>query len=70
MDAVEYLKTIPTKSVGYLVFDPPYSQRQLKEMYKNIGFSYDMNCSYWSNCKNEVKRIIKKNGKYYCITSK
>ena len=62
-DAIEYLKTIDDLSVNDLVFDPPYSQRQLKEMYKNIGFSYDMNNSYWANCKDEIARITKINGK-------
>jgi len=62
-DGLKLLKETKSNSIKNLVFDPPYSQRQLKEVYKNIGFSYDMNCSYWSNCKNEIKRIIKKNGK-------
>ena len=64
-DAIEYLKTIPTKSVGYSVFDPPYSQRQLKEMYHNSGlsFTYPVNSSYWSVCKKEFGRIMKPGGK-------
>ena len=32
-------------------------------MYDGIGFSYDMNNSYWSNCKDEITRIMKRNGK-------
>ena len=40
-DAIEYLKTIPTKSVRYSVFDPPYSQRQLKEMYHNNSITLE-----------------------------
>ena len=64
-DAIEYLKTIPTKSVRYSVFDPPYSQRQLKEMYHNNGlsFTYPMNSSYWGVCKKEYGRIMKPAGK-------
>ena len=64
-DAIEYLKTIPTQSVEYSVFDPPYSQRQLKEMYHNNGLSYTypVNSSYWSVCKREFGRIMKPEGK-------
>ena len=59
------LKKIETNSKLSLVFDPPYSQRQLKEMYHSNGLSLDhpMNNSYWSNCKKEIARIIKPNGK-------
>ena len=62
-DALELLKKTKSDSVEKIVFDPPYSQRQLKEMYDGIGFSYDMNNSYWSNCKDEITRIMKRNGK-------
>ena len=64
-DAVDYLKTIPTNSVRCCVFDPPYSQRQLKEMYKDAGlsFNYPMNSGYWSICKKEIGRTIKPGGK-------
>ena len=64
-DAIDYLKTILDNSENYLVFDPPYSQRQLKEKYHNNGISFEhpMNASYWSNCKKEISRIIKSSGK-------
>ena len=56
-DALKLLKNQKRNSIKNIVFDPPYSQRQLKEMYHNIGFSYDMNNSYWAKCKDEIKRI-------------
>ena len=64
-DAIDYLKTIPDNSINHLVFDPPYSQRQLKEMYHNNGISLEhpMNASYWSKCKSEISRIVKSSGK-------
>ena len=64
-DAIEYLKSFPASSESNLVFDPPYSQRQLKEMYSNNGlaFNHPMNNSYWSNCRKEISRIIKPGGK-------
>jgi len=64
-DAIDYLKAIPNRSENYLVFDPPYSQRQLKEMYASEGlaFNHPMNNSYWANCRKEISRIIKPGGK-------
>ena len=64
-DAITYLKKIKTNSKLSLVFDPPYSQRQLKEMYHSNGLSlnHPINNSYWSNCKKEIARIIKPKGK-------
>ncbi len=64
-DAIEYLKSIPDASVEQLVFDPPYSQRQLKEMYKSSGLSFNhpMNNGYWSVCKKQISRVVKNGGK-------
>jgi len=71
-DAIDYLKTIPDNSVNYLVFDPPYSQYQLKLKYKSLGiFFHNSNdndqsrriTKYWSNCKREIARIVKSTGK-------
>ena len=64
-DAIDYLKTITDNSVDHLVFDPPYSQRQLKEKYYSAGLSFNhpMNNSYWSNCRKEISRIVKSTGK-------
>ena len=64
-DAIEYLKSFPANSESNLVFDPPYSSYQLKTKYENAGISLDKkyNASYWSNCKKEISRIIKPNGK-------
>jgi len=64
-DAVEYLKRIPSKLAERCVFDPPYSQRQLKEMYNDAGLSFNhpMNSGYWAVCKKEIGRIMKSGGK-------
>jgi len=40
-DAIKYMKSFGDRSVDKIVFDPPYSQRQLKEMYKNAGQSFN-----------------------------
>lgn len=57
------MKSLETNSVEKLAFDPPYSPRQLKEMYSNAGLSYETKSSYWSELKNEISRIMKTNGK-------
>lgn len=36
MDAMAFLKTIPDNSVDGVLYDPPYSQRQVKECYDGI----------------------------------
>ena len=62
-DAIEYLKSLPDESTYKVRFDPPYSQRQLREMYDSIGQSLEMNNSYWANCRREIARILKPSGK-------
>jgi hypothetical protein len=63
-DALDYLKTFSTESIEKLVFDPPYSQRQLREMYNNAGLSLtEMNNGYWSKLRDEISRTVKPGGK-------
>ena len=65
MDALDFLKQFEDKSVDMVLFDPPYSPRQVSESYKKLGMSVNMQttqASYWSNMKNEISRIIKSDG--------
>lgn len=65
MDALEFLKNIPTNSVDMVLYDPPYSPRQIKEVYDNIGNRPDGNytkSSFWSKQKDEISRITKSGG--------
>jgi len=67
MDALEFLKIM--SDADLVLFDPPYSPRQVSECYKNSGHSVNMQttqASFWSNIKKEIARIVKKGG--YCIT--
>lgn len=62
-DALEYLSTIDYDSVDGVLFDPPYSPRQLKECYENQGMSlHDTKSSVWSKWKDEIRRVIKPGG--------
>ena len=67
-DALKYMKSIPSQSHISIVYDPPYSPRQLKECYDDLGISVGShsNGKYWANCKNESSRILKLGGK--CIS--
>jgi hypothetical protein len=69
-EALEFLKKQKDNSVDGILLDPPYSPRQLKECYENIGKSIEGNytqCTFWSEIKNESARILKPNGKAICF---
>ncbi len=70
MDALDFLKMYPAESVDGILFDPPYSPRQVKECYEGIGLnvtSKETKQSFYSDAKNEMKRIVKKGGKIICF---
>lgn len=69
MDATDFLKTIETDSADVVLYDPPYSPRQVSECYKKFDKTVNTQTtqsSYWSLQKDEISRIIKKGG--ICIT--
>lgn len=69
MDALDFLKMFDTNSVDVVLYDPPYSPRQVSECYKALNQTVNMQttqASYWSNQKKEIARIVKPDG--ICIT--
>lgn len=50
-----------------ILFDPPYSRRQMKEMYEGIGLKFTMEHSQqflaWNRVKTPLSKICKINGK-------
>lgn len=65
MDATDFLKMFKDNSVDMVLYDPPYSPRQVSECYKKLGKTVNMKttqASYWSNQKKEISRILKPNG--------
>jgi len=65
MDALDFLKTFENDSVSYVLFDPPYSPRQVSECYKKLDCTVNMQttqASFWSNMKKEIGRIMVNNG--------
>jgi len=62
-DVLELLKEHQDESNEIVLFDPPYSPRQLKECYESRGeVLHDTKSSVWSNWKDETARVIKPGG--------
>ena len=65
MDALDFLRMFDNNSVDCVLYDPPYSPRQVSECYNKLGKTVDMKttqASYWSNQKKEISRMVKKDG--------
>ena len=65
MDALDFMKMFADSSVDGVLYDPPYSTRQVSECYNAIG--HDITCdttkaSFWVNHKREISRIVKIGG--------
>ena len=66
MDALDFLRTFETETVDMVLFDPPFSKRQLVETYKRLGKSVNMETTqqrYWTDIKHEIARVTKPTGK-------
>ena len=69
MDAAEFIATLKDESLDYFLFDPPYSPRQVSEVYKKLGKTVNMQTtqsSFWSAIKKGVSRKIRIGG--HCLT--
>lgn len=65
LDALDFLKQLKANSVDLVLYDPPYSPRQVSESYKLLDMSVNMattQSSYWSKQKQEIARIVKVGG--------
>lgn len=65
MDALDFMKSLDDNSADMLLFDPPYSPRQVSEHYKSVGREVNMEttqASFWSRLKDEAARIMKQGG--------
>ena len=64
MDAIDFLRLFPDDSVDCVLFDPPYSLRQLKECYDSIGNAMTLHESkhFFSDVRNEIARVLKPGG--------
>lgn len=65
LDALDFLRLLPDSSADLILFDPPYSPRQVSECYKKFNRVVNMattQSSFWSNLKTEIKRVLKQEG--------
>jgi site-specific DNA-adenine methylase len=65
LDALDFLKLFDDNSVDLILFDPPYTPRQVAECYKKLNKTVNMETtqsSFWSKMKDEISRITKSNG--------
>lgn len=66
LDALDFMKLFGDASVDGVLYDPPYSPRQVSECYNNVGFNVTWDttkASFWGNHKREISRIVKVGGK-------
>jgi DNA modification methylase len=66
MDALDFMKMFDTESVDGVLYDPPYSPRQVSECYNDVGYNVTWDttkASFWGNHKREISRIVKVGGK-------
>ena len=69
LDALDFLKQFDDESVDMVLYDAPYSPRQVKECYDSIGIPVTANetkSSWRSKHLDEIARILKPNG--ICIS--
>lgn len=66
LDALDFMKIFDSNSVDGVLYDPPYSPRQVSECYNNVGYNVTWDttkASFWGNHKREISRIVKLGGK-------
>ncbi len=61
LEALDFLERFDTGEVdGGVIFDPPYSPRQIKEVYDSVGLETDMEttqATFWSDVKEHIERV-------------
>jgi len=65
MDAIDFLKMFDNENVDTVLFDPPFSPRQVSEVYTRLGMTVNTEttqAAFWSNMKREIGRITKMYG--------
>lgn len=65
LDALDFLKLIESESADVVLYDPPYSLRQVKECYEGVGIKVTAEhtkASWRAKHLDEIARILKPNG--------
>ena len=70
LDADQFINIFATESVDGILFDPPFSPRQIKECYEMVGMPHDKiwtNSTFFSTKKDNAARVIRVGGKAICF---
>ena len=70
MEALDFLKSYSDSYADGVLFDPPYSPRQISECYKHVGREVhmkDTQSSFYGDRKKEVARVTKSGGVVLCF---
>lgn len=62
LEAQDFMKLFDDNSIDVVLYDPPYSARQVKECYQKLDRTVtikDTQSSYFTRFKNEIARILK-----------
>jgi len=65
LDATDFLASFQDCYADIILYDPPYSPRQVKECYAGFGktlFQEDTQMGFWSKQKDEIARVLKVGG--------
>lgn len=65
-DAKDFLQCHKDGEVDTVVYDPPYSPRQVSECYKAVGIKVDnlmTSGKFWGQIKDEIARVVPVGGK-------
>jgi len=69
VESLDFLKMFEDESVDMVLFDPPWTLRQISECYKGIGktvHASDTTAGFYSQRKKEVSRITRSGGIVIC----
>jgi hypothetical protein len=70
MDALDFLQMFRDNDVDGVLYDPPYSARQVAECYKGVGVNVTSEMTrsdFYTKHKKEIARIIRPGGKVICF---
>ena len=70
LEALEFLNIFPDSYADGVLFDPPYSPRQISECYKSVGREVhmkDTQSSFYGDRKKQVAKVVKSGGVVICF---
>lgn len=65
LDALEFLAKFKKNEIDTVLYDPPYSVRQVSECYRKLELTVNMQttqANFWTRFKKEISRVTKSGG--------